>query len=62
MSALPPKADIGTQSLNVCFVPKADIDPSHSITSSVTASSEDGTVMPSIRAVAALIINSSLLD
>jgi hypothetical protein len=26
MSALPPKADIGTQSWNVRFVPKADID------------------------------------
>ena len=25
MSALPPKADIGTQPRNVCFVPKADI-------------------------------------
>src|SRR6516165_1235682 len=25
MSALPPKADIGTRSRNVCFVPKADI-------------------------------------
>ena len=25
MTALPPKADIGTQSRNVCFVPKADI-------------------------------------
>ena len=25
MSALPPKADIGTQSVNVRFVPKADI-------------------------------------
>jgi hypothetical protein len=25
MSALPPKADIGTQSPNVRFVPKADI-------------------------------------
>jgi len=25
MSALPPKADIGTQPLNVRFVPKADI-------------------------------------
>jgi len=24
MSALPPKADIGTQSRNVCFVPEAD--------------------------------------
>jgi len=28
MSALPPKADIGTHSRNVRFVPKADIDPS----------------------------------
>jgi hypothetical protein len=27
MSALPPKADIGTQSWNVRFVPKADIGP-----------------------------------
>ena len=26
-SALPPKADIGTQSRNVLFVPKADIAP-----------------------------------
>ena len=25
MSALPPKADIGTQPRNVCFVPKADM-------------------------------------
>jgi hypothetical protein len=25
MSALPPKADIGTQPRDVCFVPKADI-------------------------------------
>jgi hypothetical protein len=24
MSALPPKADIGTQQRDVCFVPKAD--------------------------------------
>ena len=30
MSALPPKADIGTQSWNVRFVPKADIAlPTH---------------------------------
>jgi hypothetical protein len=27
MSALPPKADIGTHSLNVRFVPKADVGP-----------------------------------
>jgi hypothetical protein len=25
MSALPPKADIGTQQRDVCFVPEADI-------------------------------------
>ena len=25
MSALPPKADIGTRSRDVCFVPEADI-------------------------------------
>jgi hypothetical protein len=31
MSALPPKADIGTQSKNVRFVPKADIPPFQSI-------------------------------
>jgi len=29
MSALPPKADIGTQSWNVRFVPKADMRPPH---------------------------------
>src|SRR6516164_8612092 len=28
MSALPPKADIGTQPRNVCFVPKTDISNS----------------------------------
>jgi hypothetical protein len=28
MSALPPKADIGTQLRDVCFVPKADISAS----------------------------------
>jgi len=33
MSALPPKADIALTGRNVRFVPKADIEPSHSITS-----------------------------
>jgi len=47
MSALPPKADIGTQSWNVRFVPKADIprcgrDWRYSITSSAMASSWGG--------------------
>ena len=31
MSALPPKADIETQSWNVRFVPKADIRPAKGI-------------------------------
>src|SRR5262249_20230083 len=44
MSALPPKADIGTPSWNVRFVPKADIlhcgkERRYSITSSALASS-----------------------
>jgi hypothetical protein len=39
MSALPPKADIGTQSWNVRFVPKADIAArTHSITPEKTMS------------------------
>jgi hypothetical protein len=42
MSALPPKADIGTQYCDVRFVPKADIlhcgGDCYSITSSATAS------------------------
>jgi hypothetical protein len=45
MSALPPKADIGTQPRDVRFVPKADIlhcgkERRYSITSSPVASSE----------------------
>ena len=43
-----PKADIGTQSLNVCFVPKADIG----------ADSVGGTVRPSALAVMRLMISS----
>src|SRR5262249_20420484 len=34
MSALPPKADIDQHGHDVRFVPKADIEPLHSITSS----------------------------
>ena len=34
MSALPPKADIGTQPRNVRFVPKADNSPIYTIASS----------------------------
>ena len=48
MSALPPKADIGTQSWNVRFVPKADIGVVYSITSSTRASSDGDTARLSI--------------
>jgi hypothetical protein len=43
MSALTPKADIAGRQLHVRFVPKADIEPPHSITSSARARSEGGT-------------------
>ena len=60
MSALPPKADIGTQSWNVRFVPKADIlrcgkKRRYSITSSAVASSEGAMVNPSVLAVLRLM-------
>ena len=56
MSALPPKADIGTQPRNVCFVPKADIlrcgkERRYSIISSAVASSVCGNVRPNVLAV-----------
>jgi hypothetical protein len=56
MSALPPKADIETQSRDVRFVPKADIlrcgrDWRYSITSSAGAISVGGTARPSALAV-----------
>ena len=56
MSALPPKADIGTQSWNVRFVPKADIlrcgkKRRYSITSSARATSIGGRARPIARAV-----------
>ena len=64
MSALPPKADIGTQSWNVRFVPKADIprcgeERRYSITSSAVASNVGGTSMPSAFAVFRLITKSN---
>src|SRR6516162_6665833 len=67
MSALPPKADIGTQPRDVRFVPKADIprcseDRRHSITWSARASSEGGMVTPSALAVLRLITNSIFVD
>ena len=67
MSALPPKADIGTQSRDVRFVPKADIlrcgkERRYSITSSAIASTPGGIVRPSALAVFALMTNSNLVD
>src|SRR5215469_9721894 len=67
MSALPPKADIGTQPRDVRFVPKADIlrcgkEGRYSITSSASASSLSGIVKPSVLAVLRLITNSNLVD
>ena len=66
MSALPPKADIGTQSRNVCFVPKADIphcseESRYSITSSARAESVGGISNPSVFAVFRLITNWKLI-
>ena len=55
MSALPPKADIGTQSWDVRFVPKADIlhcsiERRYSITSSARVMSDCGRSRPIARA------------
>ena len=66
MSALPPTADIGTEAQNVRYVPKADVSNrskagSYSITSSVVASSDDGTVRPRMRAVSTLMTSSNLV-
>src|SRR5262245_2562622 len=57
----PPKADIGTQSRNVRFVPKADI-PSYSITSSARPRSDNGMSIPNALAVLRLMINSTFVD
>src|SRR6516165_3075362 len=63
MSALPPKADIGTRSRDVRFVPKADIlhcgkERRYSITSSAVASSDCGITRPSDFADLRLILSS----
>ena len=67
MSALPPKADIGTQSWNVRFVPKADIlrrgkERRYSITSSAIDIMPAGMVRPSALAVVRLMTRSNLFD
>ena len=60
MSALPPKADIGGMSTDVCFVPEADI-AAYSISSLARERSELGSVRPSALAVLRLITNSNLV-
>jgi len=65
MSALPPKADIGTQSRNVRFVPKADIcgaaNRAYSINSSARARKVVGRLRPSTSAVVKLTARSNLV-
>jgi hypothetical protein len=51
MSALPPKADIAERPVDVCFVPKADIDHLHSITSLARADMAGDTSTPRVLAV-----------
>src|SRR5262249_49298218 len=60
MSALPPKADIGTQSVNVRFVPKADIQ-SYSIIWSARIWNDPGIVRPNALAVLRLSTNSNFV-
>ena len=67
MSALPPKADIGTQPRDVRYVPKADImrcsrNCRYSITSSAVASSVCGMLRQSALAVLRLMTSSTLMD
>jgi len=51
MSALPPKADIRCHDRHVRFVPKADIDHLHSITSLARADMAGDTSKPRVLAV-----------
>ena len=73
MSALPPKAtakadmphyskaDMCSALPDVCFGPKADIPPPHSITSSAVASSAGGTATPSAFAHSRLSASTNLV-
>jgi hypothetical protein len=57
MSALTPKADMVQHGRDVRFVPKADIEPAHSITSSASCWSCPGTSSPSAFAVLRVTTN-----
>jgi hypothetical protein len=61
MCAIPPKADIGTQPRNVCFVPIPDIGPTYSITLSACASNFGGMVRSSAFAVFRLTTSSNVV-
>src|SRR4029453_19258986 len=61
MSALPPKADMCSAPSHVCYGPKADILPIHSITTSARPSSDIGKVIPSCLAVLRLITSSTFV-
>jgi hypothetical protein len=66
MSALPPKADIETQSRDVRFVPKADVSSRsktarYSITLSAVTSNLSGILSPSALAVFRFITNSNFV-
>jgi hypothetical protein len=63
MSALPPKADMCSAAIDVCFGPIAGIGTlgNYSMTASVRASSVVGTVRPSAFAVVRLITRSNLV-
>src|SRR5215469_1076024 len=66
MSALPPKADIGTQRRDVRYVPEADIlhcgkERRYSITSSARAIKDFDTSSPSAFAVVTLISRSNFV-
>src|SRR6516165_4746402 len=61
MSALPPKADIRDTRRHVRFGPKGDIPPTYSITSPARASTDCGTLRPSVLAVFRLTTSSYLV-
>jgi len=61
MSALPPRADICSATAYVRFGPKADIEPSYSITLSARASSDGGMVRPIALAALRLMMSVSFV-
>src|SRR5215510_4854109 len=60
ISALPPKADMCGATRDVCYGPKADIEPVYSITSSASSKNDSRIVRPSALAVLRLTASSYL--